>query len=264
MSRQEEMAAPPPGPHHPPDIQVLPGDDTPVPARAASHFPMRVNPISWLNTVFSDIGEDLPVVEMNRCDATRRWSTHITASIREGGLSAVERGEVQHIEVHSAEAGSKHIAECDAVRKVLAQIDERTDHCLLDYNYFKLVVYSEHADVRHMPKRISRLYAQLGDCMFNSFLHTEVSLREVLRQVVQPLGYSFTQPIVLRVEAGRFQAHTTFLSDAWTFTVYGEALETPYDARDSAFVYALEYVDRFMGIDIVDLHRGRYLMVARV
>ncbi|KAL6875658.1 hypothetical protein ACP4OV_013171 [Aristida adscensionis] len=252
------MAAPPLGPHHPPGIQVLPRDDTPVPARAASCFPMRVNPISWLNAVFTDIGEDLPVVETNRCDATRRWSTHIAASIQEGGMSAVERGEVQHIKVHSAEAGSKHITECDAVRKVLSQIDARTNHWFPDYNYFKLAAYIEHADVRHMPKRISRLYARPGDSMFNSFLHTKVSLREVLRQVVQPLGYTFTQPIALQVEGGRFQAHTTFLSDAWTFTVYGEALETPYDARDSAFIYALDYVDTFMGIDIVDLHRGSY------
>ncbi|KAL6899245.1 hypothetical protein ACP4OV_005903 [Aristida adscensionis] len=228
-------------------------------------FPwFRVNPISWLNAVFTDIGEDLPVVETNRCDATWWLSTHIAASIREGGLSAVEHGEVQHIEVHSTEAGSKHIGECDAVRKVLSQIDARTDHCFPDYNYFKLAVYTEHADVRHMPKRISHLYAQPGDSMFNSFLHTEVSLREVLRQVVQPLGYTFTHQIALRVEGGRFQAHTTFLSDVQTFTVYGEALETPYDARDSAFIYALDYVDTFMGIDIVDLHRGRYLMVAGV
>ncbi|KAL6894536.1 hypothetical protein ACP4OV_008634 [Aristida adscensionis] len=258
------MTAPPLRPHHPPGIQVLPGDDTPVPAKAASRFPMLVNPISWLNTIFTDIGEDLPVVEMNRCDATRRWSTHIAASIREGGMSAVERGEVQHIEVHSAEAGSKRIAECDAVRKVLSQIDARTDHCFPDYNYFKLAAYNEHADVRYMPKRISRLYAQSGDSMFNSFLHMEVSLREVLRQVVQPLGYTFTQSVTLRVEGERFQAHTTFLSDARTFTVYGEALETPYDVRDSAFIYALDYVDTFMGINIVDLQRGRYLMVAGV
>ncbi|KAL6897255.1 hypothetical protein ACP4OV_006951 [Aristida adscensionis] len=205
------MAAPPPGPHHPPGIQ-------------------RVNSISWLNTVFTDIGEDLPVVETNRCDATRRWSTHIAASIREGGLLAVERGEVQHIEVHNTEA------------------DVRTDHCFPDYNYFKLAAYTEHAD----------------DSMFNSFLHMEVSLSEVLRQVVQPLGYTFMQPVSLQVEGGRFQAHTTFLSDARTFTVYGEALETPYDTQDSAFIYALDYVDTFMGIDIVDLHRGRYLMVAGV
>ncbi|KAL6854580.1 hypothetical protein ACP4OV_019142 [Aristida adscensionis] len=125
---------------------------------------------------FRDVGEDLPVVETNRCDATQRWSTHIAASIREGGQSTVERGEVQHIEVYSAEAGSKHIAECDAVRKVLSQIDARTDHQFPDYNYFKLAAYTEHAD----------------DSMFNSFLHTEVSLREVLRQVFQPLGYTFT------------------------------------------------------------------------
>ncbi|KAL6842033.1 hypothetical protein ACP4OV_028012 [Aristida adscensionis] len=152
MSRQEGMAASPPGPHHPPGIQVVPGDDTP-----------RVNPMSWLNTVFTHIGEDFPMVETNRCDATRRWSTHIAALIREGGLSAVERGEVQHIEVHSAEAGSKHIAECDAVRKVLSQIDARTDHYFPNYNYFKLAAYIKDADVSHMPKRISRLYAQPGD-----------------------------------------------------------------------------------------------------
>ncbi|KAL6843034.1 hypothetical protein ACP4OV_027347 [Aristida adscensionis] len=134
------------------------------------------------------------------------------------------------------------------------------DYCFPDYNYFKLAAYTEHADVTHMPKRISHLYAQPGDSMFNSFLHTEVSLREVLKQVVQPLGYTFLQSIALRVEGGRFQAHTTFLLDARTFYVYGEVLETPYNARDSA----LDYVDRFMGINIIDLHRGRYLMVAGV
>ncbi|KAL6842879.1 hypothetical protein ACP4OV_027192 [Aristida adscensionis] len=237
MSRQGGMAVPPMQPHHPPDIQVLPGDDMPVPARAASRFAMRVNPISWLNTVLTDTGEDLPVVEANRCDTTRRWKTHIAASTREGGLSAVERGELYHIEVHSGEADSKHIAECDAVRKVLSQIDAKTDHCFPNYHYFILMAYTEHGDVRHMPKRIFPLYLQPGPL-----------------QVVQPLGYTFTQPIALRVEGERFQAHTTFLLDARTFTVYGEALETPYDARDSAFIYPLDYVDRFMGIDIIDLH----------
>ncbi|KAL6851891.1 hypothetical protein ACP4OV_020076 [Aristida adscensionis] len=187
-----------------------------------------------------------------RCFNSRRWPV------------GLQRGEVHHFEVHSVEAGLKHIAECDVLRKVVSQVDTRMDHCFLDYHYFKLAAYTEHANVRHMSKRISLLYAQSRDYMFNSFLHTEVSLREVLKQVVHPLGYTFTQPISLRVEGGRFQAHTTFLSDARTFTVYGEALEKPYDDWDSAFIYALDYVDRFMGIDILDLHWGWYLMVAGV
>jgi len=43
-------------------------------------------------------------------------------------------------------------------------------------------------------------------------------------------------------------------------TIYGETLDAPYKAKDSALIYALDYVDRFLNINIIDVNYSTYLM----
>jgi len=43
-------------------------------------------------------------------------------------------------------------------------------------------------------------------------------------------------------------------ADGNNVVIYGEALDLPYKARDSAYIYALEYVDRVLEFDIVDFN----------
>ena len=87
-------------------------------------------------------------------------------------------------------------------------------------------------------------------------MHTEVGLRAVLRQVLQFAGYTFTeQPHPQRVHGGNYQSFITMTSaDGNNVVIYGEALDLPYKARDSAHIYALEYVDRVLEFDIVDFN----------
>jgi len=96
--------------------------------------------------------------------------------------------------------------------------------------------------------------------LYNGFLHTETGLSEVLHQILQHLGYSFVPPHSSRVNGG-FQSCVTLTSpDMPPITIYGETLDAQYKAKDSALIYALDYVDRFLNINIIDVNYSTYLM----
>ena len=44
--------------------------------------------------------------------------------------------------------------------------------------------------------------------------------------------------------------------------IHGETLDRPHRAKDSALIYALDYIDRFLGINIIDLSHVRYLLMS--
>jgi hypothetical protein len=43
--------------------------------------------------------------------------------------------------------------------------------------------------------------------------------------------------------------------------IFGEVSFTPYMVRDSAYIYALNYVDRFLGINIIDIIYSLYFQM---
>ena len=52
-----------------------------------------------------------------------------------------------------------HHNACDAVRKALVQIENHTNHVILDYSYFKIKAFqNSEVDVTQMPKQISPSY----------------------------------------------------------------------------------------------------------
>lgn len=75
----------------------------------------------------------------------------------------------------------------------------------------------------------------------------------MLRQILPTLGYSFVPPYSSRVNGG-FQSSVTLMSSQGSLKIYGEALDAPYKAKDSALIYALDYVDRYLGVDILDIN----------
>jgi hypothetical protein len=89
-------------------------------------------------------------------------------------------------------------------------------------------------------------------------MHADVGMHEVLRQVLQKIGWTFTIPHPSPVQGG-WQADITLSSSTTSVTIYGEIFYVPYMARDSAYIYALDYVDRFLGINIIDVNYSVYL-----
>jgi hypothetical protein len=43
--------------------------------------------------------------------------------------------------------------------------------------------------------------------------------------------------------------------------IFGEIFLMPYMARDSAYIYALDYVDRFLGINIININYDLYFQM---
>jgi hypothetical protein len=43
--------------------------------------------------------------------------------------------------------------------------------------------------------------------------------------------------------------------------IFGEIFITPYMASDSAYIYALDYVDRFLEINIIDINYSLYFQI---
>ena len=98
------------------------------------------------------------------------------------------------------------------------------------------------------------------DTMYNSFMHADQGMNEVLRQVLQQIGWLFTTPHPHPVRGG-WQSGITLSSPTNSVQIFGEVFITPYMARDSAYIYALDYVDRFLGINIVDISYSSYLLI---
>ncbi|KAJ1254507.1 hypothetical protein BS78_K043400, partial [Paspalum vaginatum] len=110
-----------------------------------------------------------------------------------------------------------------------------------------------------MPKRIGPTYASDTDVLYNSFMHTDARLQAILCQVLSFLGFRHTEPYPQWTEGGNWQAYINMTSPGRTVNIYAEALDMPYKARDSVFIYALDYVDRFLGVDIIDMNHSVYL-----
>ena len=89
-------------------------------------------------------------------------------------------------------------------------------------------------------------------------MHADQGMHEVLRQVLDNIGWTFTTPHPRPVRRG-WQAGITLSSSTNSVQIFGEIFMTPYMARDSAYIYALDYVDRFLGINIIDINHTLYL-----
>ena len=89
-------------------------------------------------------------------------------------------------------------------------------------------------------------------------MHADLGMHEVLRQVFDNIGWTFTTPHPCPVRSG-WQAGITLSSSTNLVQIFGEIFMTPYMARDSAYIYALDYVDRFLGINIIDINHTLYL-----
>ncbi|RCV30263.1 hypothetical protein SETIT_6G080300v2 [Setaria italica] len=97
-----------------------------------------------------------------------------------------------------------------------------------------------------MPKRISPVHQSPNDALYNGFMHVDEGLNEVLR--LGNIDWTFTRADPSQVRGG-WQADIT-LSSSMISVRIGETFHMPYKARDSGYIYALYYVDGFLGIDI--------------
>lgn len=91
-------------------------------------------------------------------------------------------------------------------------------------------------------------------------MHTDISLAAILHHVMEQLGYIVYGPTVNKAPEGKYQAHIHFCSIINCFTIYGKALDRPYETRDSSLMYALIHVDEIFGVEIVGLNFANYLI----
>ena len=89
-------------------------------------------------------------------------------------------------------------------------------------------------------------------------MHADQGMHEVLHQVLHNIGWTFTTPHPSPVRGG-WQAGITLSSSMNSVQIFGEIFMMPYMARDSAYIYALDYVDRFLGINIIDINHTLYV-----
>ena len=89
-------------------------------------------------------------------------------------------------------------------------------------------------------------------------MHADEGMHEVLRQVLEKIRWTFTVSGPRPVRGG-WQADITLSSSTTSVRIFGETFYTAYMARDSAYIYALDYVDRFLGINIIDVNYTLYL-----
>lgn len=86
-------------------------------------------------------------------------------------------------------------------------------------------------------------------------MHADIGLREVLRQILAQMGWAFQESHARRVDGG-FQADITLFSSTNIEKIYGETLPRLSLATESALIFALDHVDRFWGVDFIDVFHG--------
>jgi hypothetical protein len=95
------------------------------------------------------------------------------------------------------------------------------------------------------------------DTLYNSFIHTDQGIEEVLHQTLEKIGWPFTIPHPGLVQEG-WQATITLSSSTDSVQTFGETFLMHYMARDSAYIYTLDYVDRFIKINIININYALY------
>jgi hypothetical protein len=91
-------------------------------------------------------------------------------------------------------------------------------------------------------------------------MHADQGMKEVLHQVLEKVGWAFTTSHPGPVRSG-WQADITLSSSTNLVQIFGEIFMTPYMDRDSAYIYALNYVDTFIGINIIDINYSLYFLM---
>jgi hypothetical protein len=90
-------------------------------------------------------------------------------------------------------------------------------------------------------------------------MHADQGMCEVLCQVLQNIGWTFTIPHPSPVHSG-WQVDITLSSSKNSLRIFGETFLTPYMAWYSAYICALDYVDyvdRFLVIiNIIHINYG--------
>ena len=104
----------------------------------------------------------------------------------------------------------------------------------------------------------------LQDIFGNTF--TAMSLEELLCQAVEQLGYYSTEYGPVYTRKGLYQSSYKFLTTPEPtaepmFTVYGKAPPRRSEAKDSALIRALIFIDDALGYKIGDVNYVQYLLL---
>jgi hypothetical protein len=91
-------------------------------------------------------------------------------------------------------------------------------------------------------------------------MHDDKGMKEVLHQALQKIGWTFTIPHPGLVHGG-WQVGITISPSTDSVQIFGEIFIAPYMASDSAYIYALYYVDRFLEINIIDINYSLYFQI---
>ncbi|XP_062217682.1 uncharacterized protein LOC133917867 [Phragmites australis] len=100
--------------------------------------------------------------------------------------------------------------------------------------------------------------SQLHSLDMNNRMHLDVSLGSLLCYAMERLGFTMIGQKVKRVHEGRYRAYVEFGGGG--FAVYGNVMDLPFLARDSALVYALRYLEEIYGVDIIDVNYEDYII----
>ncbi|CAO2142518.1 unnamed protein product [Urochloa humidicola] len=183
--------------------------------------------MQWFREVITTISGSCPLVVREQ-NGMVPGGYVVSLQIESGGRRAQNPGDRFVFHVRSGAYEQEYVAARDAVRKALRKVESHTGHCFPDYSFFKVkAIERNEADITEMPKMIYSDYeSEISDPLYGDFLHTEVCLKAVLREILPQLGYSFIEPHSSHVQGG-FQACVVLNSaEAGTLRIYGEVLDT--------------------------------------
>jgi hypothetical protein len=99
----------------------------------------------------------------------------------------------------------------------------------------------------------------------NTFM--AMSLKIILYQAMDKLGYHWYESGTPRTRESMYQTSIEVRSTLFhvaepMFTIYGKALPCRCEAKESALIRALFFIDESLGYKIGDVHYVKYLLLA--
>jgi hypothetical protein len=105
----------------------------------------------------------------------------------------------------------------------------------------------------------------LQDIFGNTF--TAMSLKIILYEAMDKLGYHWYEYGTPHTREGLYHSSievrsTSFHAAELMFIIYGKALPRKCEAKKSALIHALFFIDESLGYKIGDVHYVKYLLLA--
>ncbi|XP_066374369.1 uncharacterized protein [Miscanthus floridulus] len=196
--------------------------------------------------------------EVVNAEGHQEWRCNIAFDIPTRGVTAGER---KKVDLKGQPKPNQIDAEFNTVRKCLRKL-KRIGYQVPDYSLFKIWDLERSSDVAKVSKRIAK-DNQIDVILLNNYTYAACGLQAILEQAIEQLGYCCDYDGYVDTTGGyQYRLKLTLELASKSLAVgyiYGQPCLRVCEARESALMWALKYIDIDRRYTIRDIHYYDYI-----